>query len=226
MIIFGTRGVTSTVSEGNFHCPECRARQPYAHRKVRKFFTLYFIPVIPLESLGEYVECRSCNGTYALRVLEYDPEQTSRRAEAEYLRAMRRAMLQMMLADGQISEDEVRVVCSVYERVSGKGLTPAEVRSEASVMAESAIDAAQSLRAFAGRLNDAGKEQVVRALFFVALADGSFGAEEQSFLMKVGRALEMSHYHVQGVVQGVMEKSGSDQSRNAVSARGSASTGH
>jgi uncharacterized tellurite resistance protein B-like protein len=214
MIIFGTRGVTSTDREGTFHCPECRARQSYAHRKVRKFFTLYFIPIIPLESLGEYVECLRCNGTYQMRVLEHDPEQRNRRIEAEYLRAMRRAMLQMMLADGQIAEDEVQVVCSVYEKVSGKGLTPAEVRSEASAMAGSSVDAAQSLRAFAGMLNDAGKEQVIRALFFVALADGSFGAEEQSFHTKVGRALEMSHYHVQGVVQGVMEKSRSEQSRS------------
>ena len=75
MIIFGTRNVTSTDGEGTFHCPECRARKYYAHRKVRKFFTLYFMPIFPLEHLGEYVECLNCRGTYKTKVLEYDPDE-------------------------------------------------------------------------------------------------------------------------------------------------------
>ena len=70
MIFFGTRGVTSTVKEGDFHCPQCNNSQKFRHRKVRKFFTLYFIPLIPLESAGEYVECRNCKGTFIPRVLE------------------------------------------------------------------------------------------------------------------------------------------------------------
>ena len=48
MIIFGTRGVKSTLSQGQFDCPQCGSNRAYKHKKVTRFFTLYFIPVIPL----------------------------------------------------------------------------------------------------------------------------------------------------------------------------------
>ena len=71
MIIFGTTGIKTTIKEGQFHCPQCHSQKNYRHRKINKFFTLYFIPIIPLGSAGEFVECRSCKGTFVPRVLEY-----------------------------------------------------------------------------------------------------------------------------------------------------------
>ena len=68
-IIFGTRGVRSTVKEGTFFCPQCNSDKGYKHKKVTQFFTLYFIPLIPLGNKGEYVECKSCNNTFVERVL-------------------------------------------------------------------------------------------------------------------------------------------------------------
>ena len=70
LIIFGTRGVRSTVEEGQFYCPQCDGQQPYKLKKVTQFFTLYFIPLIPLGQKGRYVECQSCRNTYIERILE------------------------------------------------------------------------------------------------------------------------------------------------------------
>ena len=80
IIIFGTRGVKSTQQEGQFHCPQCNSTQHYRHRSVRRFFTLYFIPLIPLDKVGEYVECSTCRNTYITRILEMSPVQTASRA--------------------------------------------------------------------------------------------------------------------------------------------------
>lgn len=66
MIIWGWRSVTSTASRGEFYCPQCQGYMAYAEKSVRRFFTLYFIPLIPLNSLGEYIECESCKETSAL----------------------------------------------------------------------------------------------------------------------------------------------------------------
>ena len=69
MIIFGTQGVTYSKGKGRFSCPSCCCTRPYDHKRVRRFFTLYFIPVIPLDQLEEYVECESCRDTFQLSVL-------------------------------------------------------------------------------------------------------------------------------------------------------------
>lgn len=72
-IIFGTRGVRSTIKQGQFYCPQCDGDTSYKHKKVTQFFTLYFIPLIPLGNKGQYVECQSCRNTYIERILEMRP---------------------------------------------------------------------------------------------------------------------------------------------------------
>ena len=52
MIVFGTRGVTSTKETGPFNCLFCGDQRAYSRKSVRRFFTLYFIPVIPLDEMG------------------------------------------------------------------------------------------------------------------------------------------------------------------------------
>jgi len=69
LIIFGRRAVTGSQGGGTFHCPSCGPNKAYTHKRVRSFFTLYFIPVIPLSTLGEYVECGTCQGKYKPEVL-------------------------------------------------------------------------------------------------------------------------------------------------------------
>jgi len=70
LIIFGSRSVTGSMGTGSFDCPRCGADRPYDHKRVRRFFTLYFIPLIPMETLGEYIECGGCGGTYKPEVLQ------------------------------------------------------------------------------------------------------------------------------------------------------------
>jgi hypothetical protein len=69
LIIFGTKGVTSSTGGGTFDCPGCGPGKPYEHKKVRRFFTLYYIPLIPLETKGEFIECGSCRQTWKPEVL-------------------------------------------------------------------------------------------------------------------------------------------------------------
>ena len=73
MIIFGWRGITCTKQTAQFYCPACRAETTYQHRVIRNFFTLYFIPIIPLSVLGEYIECRECKTAFHPDLLGFYP---------------------------------------------------------------------------------------------------------------------------------------------------------
>src|SRR5512138_1598119 len=107
LIIFGTRGVTYGSEGGQFFCPSCGEKQSYLHKRVRRFFTLYFIPLIPLDLLGEYIECQSCTSTYKTTILDYNPEKAAAAEEAEFQKAMRRVLVLMMLADGVVEQSEI-----------------------------------------------------------------------------------------------------------------------
>ena len=73
MIIFGTRTRHKKVDEGEFFCPRCQASRHYTRKQATNFFTLYFIPLIPLKKLGEYVECETCHMAFPVDVLTAPP---------------------------------------------------------------------------------------------------------------------------------------------------------
>lgn len=70
IIIWGSRGRTTTTGEGNFYCPSCRTTRNYERKPLSKYFTLYFIPLFETEKIAEYIECRSCHSEYKPEVLD------------------------------------------------------------------------------------------------------------------------------------------------------------
>jgi hypothetical protein len=69
LIVYGRRNTEKVVAQGTFACPGCGAGRMFVHKRVRRWFTLYFIPVIPLGTASEYVECWNCSGTFKPEVL-------------------------------------------------------------------------------------------------------------------------------------------------------------
>jgi hypothetical protein len=73
MIIFGTRIRHTTLSSGQFYCPNCKAQRNYELRRARNYFALYFIPIIPMNIVGEYVTCQTCGTNFKPDVLKLPP---------------------------------------------------------------------------------------------------------------------------------------------------------
>jgi hypothetical protein len=73
MIIWGSTGKEKEIAAGRFFCPRCMAQCGYRHIRVSNYFTLYFIPLFPTETLGDYVQCRQCLGQFKPEVLRIPP---------------------------------------------------------------------------------------------------------------------------------------------------------
>ena len=200
LIIFGTRGVTYSAGRGDFHCPGCDARRPYEHKRVRRFITLYFIPIIPLDVIGDYVECQHCRDTYKPDVLSYDPSAGRKLFEAEFHAAVKRVMVLMMMADGEIYEEEIETIRQVFGKLSRREVGRDEVDAEVAAAKSEGRGLRPYLASVAPNLNDTGKELVVKAAFCVAAADGKVTDEETALLAELAAALEMSKAHFKGAI--------------------------
>jgi tellurite resistance protein len=200
LIIFGTRGVTMNVANGQFNCPSCAKKRAYVTKRVRRFFTLYFIPIIPLDTLGEYVECQHCKGTYQPEVLEYDPVKSERSVEAAFHAAVKRVMVLMMLADGKIEDDEVETIRMIYAKLAKGELSKDDVAREVAASNADGRGLRQYLASILGSINDSGKEIVIKAAYFVAASDGKVSPEETNLLAELAAALEMSPSHFKSVI--------------------------
>lgn len=73
MIIFGSRAKHKTIGKGQFHCPNCRTTRHYERKQAKRYFTLYFIPIIPLDNLGEFIQCQTCEMAFKPEVLQLPP---------------------------------------------------------------------------------------------------------------------------------------------------------
>ncbi|MBL4850423.1 MAG: TerB family tellurite resistance protein [Planctomycetes bacterium] len=203
LIIYGSKSVESVVQQGRFHCPTCGPDKAFHFKKVQRYFTLYFIPLIALDILGEYVECiRGCGQTFRKDILSYDPQAEQEEAEAEFREVMLQVMIEIMMADGDMDNSELRTVSEIYERVGGKKLSKRrlnkhlERREEEG--AQGTIDYLGEVR---GYLNEDGKTMVIRAALAVAAADGEFQQEEQDLMRTYARALGLGKRQYRSLIE-------------------------
>lgn len=73
MLIFGTRNRIKSIGSGQFYCPRCQTQRTYKRKHSKRYFALYFVPLIPLGDLGEFVECQTCRQTFNTDILDLKP---------------------------------------------------------------------------------------------------------------------------------------------------------
>ena len=185
MIIWGSRGITSTLEQAQFHCPQCSAMRTGNLKQVRSFFTLYFIPLVPLNVLGRYVECTSCAGSFAEEILSYDPEQEREELNSQLLRVMVLAGL----ADGQLDDLEIKEIKKQYLEIAGLPVTDDRLQSESQMAMSSGINLNQYVTSVVGELSPHGKALVVKLAFQTMSASGELQEGHQQQLLQLQQTL-------------------------------------
>ena len=209
MIIWGTRTSPSQSGSGKFNCPRCNTKKNYVYYDVKRWFTLYFIPIIPLGTAGEYIECGGCASTWSPEVLRFDPAQeqheaaqkAEQKAEREFDRVLRRVMVMMVLADGNIDQREIQMVQEAYEKATGRPLTESQVKNEIRA-SDGDVDVARFLKKAGVTLNVDGKRALMRCAIAIANADGSVSPEEKKLLLDMSKALDLTKAQLEEIVGG------------------------
>ncbi|MEZ5946989.1 MAG: TerB family tellurite resistance protein [Hyphomonas sp.] len=206
MIIFGTKATRKLLDKGSFDCPQCNQTTNFEKRRARKWFHLYFIPVIPLETFPAYVECKGCKGTFVEGVLNGNTGATSDNIRAEFEKTALAILVRMAWADGKIEPEEVDAIEQVVNMMCARDFTRAEVEAEIAA-AKDSLDDALSVATRAGHmLNDEGKEMILSAVFQIAAADGNFAREEEEAMLEIGAGLGLRPAHVRGMVRDLVEQ--------------------
>ncbi|MBW8487627.1 zinc ribbon domain-containing protein [Actinomadura parmotrematis] len=195
LIIFGLRVLLGTIGTGVFHCPQCGGDREYRLRRGRNWFTLFFIPVIPLNRTGgEIVECGTCHGRWTPGVLTVPT--------AAHLATVPATLVRLAVAQALRSGDVThgpardRAVAAVHRAgdpaYDGTVLDADMARPFDQVRAEMARGA--------GVLAPQVREDVLRAAAEVALADGPLTVSEEETLGAVGADLDLTRVQVTGVL--------------------------
>ena len=204
LIIFGLRVFYRTIAQGMFHCRRCGGDRKYRHRDGRRWFTLFFIPVIPLRAVGDHVQCTTCRTRYVTDVLS---QPTTAQMQAA-LPAGMRAAVAAMLRSGDPSSPVSRQ--RAIEAVIGSGVPDYD---EAMLNA----DLMQPFEAIRPALNQVGAQLTIQArewylaeVIRIALTDGALSETERQAALAIGMDLGMTQAQVVGVVAMTEQSAGRD----------------
>ncbi|HEY5564843.1 MAG TPA: TerB family tellurite resistance protein, partial [Rhodothermia bacterium] len=150
------------------------------------------------------LECFVCRDTFDAGVLSRHPNEDPRPLDAIYRELMLRVMVMIMETDNRIFNEEVLRICEIYEEIIGYRLPDRILEDEINAARSTERDVFDLVRGYAGRINDQGKEKVLRAAYHVAESDGDIGDKEQAFFMSLGVAMDMSLQQIDQVLAAVM----------------------
>ena len=200
LVIFGFRVLYRTIGQGTFHCQRCGGDREYARRAGRRWFTLFFIPVVPLGRAGEHVRCAVCRTRYRMEVLSLP---TVVQMQAALPAGMRAAAIAMLHAGGGRSGPARR---RAIDAIKGSGLADYDDAALDADLSAPALPG-QPGRELAGPLNRLTVQLAVPAReWFLAeavrigLADGTLSDDERHVAREIAAQLGMTPAQARGVI--------------------------
>lgn len=198
MIIFGLSVFyfLGLIGTGQFHCPNCGGDREYKHQTARRFFTLFFVPVIPLDKVGEVVQCQTCR-------VRFDPAVLQRPTAAQLASALpagMRAAAAVILRAGGAPEPAARAAVDAVRRA---GLTDYDISHLYADLNQPVEAAAGPLQTLATQLTPEACERCLADAVWIGLADGPLTPAERDAARWLASNLGLTPAHAHGVISTV-----------------------
>ena len=194
LLVFGLSVFFRTVGEGVFHCQNCGGDRGYRRRTGRRWFTLFFLPVIPLGRLGDVVECRACRTRYRTTVLRLP---TTEQMAAALPAGMRAAAALVLLA-GLESDEAARR--RAVEAVQGYGEEYYDDEALDGDLGMPPPFLAEEIATAGVQLAVEAKEWFLAQAVRIGLADGPLSEAERQTMHEIAAQLGMTQAHALGVI--------------------------
>jgi tellurite resistance protein len=110
-----------------------------------------------------------------------------------------KAMVAVAASDGGLDERETGLIQQVYQDQSGRSLTADEVARAGEANAKG--DPIAEFGAAARVLDQATKEEIIRAAYLVLLADDRIAGEERKKLKDIAAALQIPEIHFGAILE-------------------------
>ena len=201
MLLIGTMNLTSTRDTGNFYCPTCAVTQTYRLRARRPWLTLYFIPTVPVGGAEHFVHCDQCKSTWDPTVLEMDQQSHEIAQEAQFCDEAIRAAILVVLADDQITENEISALQRIATRMLQRPVDRDELGRLCSIAQQNGIEARNYVLTISTRWNQTQKSRALQAMFLAASAEGELGETQLELLAAMRELLDFTDAEYQGSIE-------------------------
>jgi transposase-like protein len=198
IFIFGTRGRLSTMDGGQFYCPRCGGDRDYTRKGVRRWFTLFFIPIVPMGATRNVrIVCSTCDGAFNEQVLTMPSGSAFEEIERRAFRQCAEAVLKAGNPQSRAARDVLLRAVNQWRGTGGE-LDDATLDQEITGIEPGNV--AVYAGPLATRLPAAKSEQFFGGCASVALADGEPTPDQQGVLRNLGETFNLTEAHQRGVL--------------------------
>jgi hypothetical protein len=194
LIILGLRVFYRTIAQGTFHCRRCGGDRPYRHRAGRRWFTVFFVPLIPLNSVGDHVQCLTCRARYVTEALS---QLTTAQMQAALPAGMRTAAAAMLRSGDQASPVSRQ---RAMEAVAAAGVPGYDEGMLDADLARPYEELRPALNQVGAQLTVQAREWYLADVIRIGLADGLLTDGERHAARVIGLDLGMTQAQVIGVI--------------------------
>ena len=207
IFFFGTRSTRRRLQAVVFACSRCGIDREGTLIRIRRWFHIFFIPLIPIGQPREVVRCDTCTALYDPSVLQ--------QPTTESLTGSLRRSQQLLALVAVAASSDGRVARSDAARrfLAEAGWAPGDIEPQVDwattgnaepgpMLAD--LDAA--LAEISPSVTPQGAEQLVVSFGSVLIADGSFDERDRRLVARAGQSLGLTAAHVQGITSMIAER--------------------
>ncbi|GAA3510452.1 hypothetical protein GCM10022393_24890 [Aquimarina addita] len=189
-IIFGTRGLKHTVKDSPVltnSCPSC-AKGNLVNKLYRRWFTLFFIPTIPLDEIDRFYECDRCSSAYnesiktILQQSQSEINETQKQANLKFAKALIASMTHMAIIDNDFAPEEEREIMDVMSKFPELKSELTEIYENVKVYGNKNNQVFNYLNEARSQLSSETLINILAQAAVVLLADGSIEKEEENLM--------------------------------------------
>jgi hypothetical protein len=204
LLIWGMKARARVLLTGVFFCPTCGGDRHFERKQFRRWFTLFFIPVIPLNNVGdEFVECTTCRQAYKPTVLDMP---TTATLSTDLTMATREAVVWLLRSVAVVDAAATRMALEVLSTAANRQWTEQELQHDLATLEVSGLPS--RLGALATVLNEHGRETFLGQCVRVAAAGGTINEGQRALLDSIAASLGMTPAHARGVIAQTSEQAG------------------
>jgi len=188
-IVFGTTSIKSKLEDGHplpNMCPNCKST--LIKKRYRRWFTLFFIPIFPFDTIDTFYECEKCSSAYsqnikyAMQKNEAEQQKAINEAKKIYATSIVATMTHMALIDGDFAIEERRFIEDVMNQFDEFKEEIAEVYSFVKTNGNDDNYVFNLLNAAKDLLSSEGLIGMLAQSAQVLLADGKIEKEEEDLM--------------------------------------------
>jgi hypothetical protein len=195
--LIGVRFYFKTTGQGTVHCYRCGGDRPYRRCTGRRWFQVLMIPVVPLDRIGEHLQCRICRTRYRLEVLSIPTSAAMQVA----LPAGTLAAVTMMLQAGDPDSPAARSrAIDIVQAAGLSGYDDAALAADLALAESRRLANAESLATLAIQLTMPAPEWLLADVIRVGLADGPLSDSERGAARLIAAHLGLTAAQAQGVI--------------------------